>query len=134
MIIIALGSLTLTAQNKIQENRVLKKEVRKNYTPEQRAELRSKKMTLLLDLTEVQQEKVKQVFLKMDKSRQEATSELPNSYEHKNARMDQKIALKKEMKDILSSQQFEKWEKSLDHQRLRSKRGRKHLGQINDHN
>ena len=91
---------------------------------EQMATLQTKKMTLDLDLTEVQQNKVKALNLENAKKRkakmeerkaQKDTSERPKltsdeQYAMKAERLDAAIVHKAELKKILSNEQFEKWE------------------------
>ena len=96
-----------------------------DLTPEQMASLQTKKMTLALDLTEVQQGQIKALQLenaKRHKAKMEERkaqketdkSKKPTSeerYAMSNTRLDRQIAEKAEMKKILSVSQFEKWEK-----------------------
>ncbi len=96
----------------------------KNMSAEQMATLQTKKMTLDLDLTEVQQNKVKALNLENAKKRkvkmeerkaQKDTSERPKltsdeQYAMKAERLDAAIVHKAELKKILSNEQFEKWE------------------------
>lgn len=90
--------------------------------PEQKAELASKKMTLALNLNEKQQKDVQKLFL--DKAKQneqtraqrkadQAAGKKPTAderYAMMNRRLDEKIALKAEMKRVLTAEQFTKWE------------------------
>jgi len=96
-----------------------------NMSPEQMATLHTKKMTLALDLTDAQHNKVYKVNLENAKKRkikmaehkamresgekEKLTSEL--LYARKNERLNSMIAHKGMMKDILSKEQYEKWEK-----------------------
>ncbi len=94
-------------------------------TPEQTATLRTKKMALALDLTDGQQKQIQTLYLQNAKTRKATMEERkalkesgelkrPTSderYAMKNDRLDAKIAQKAEMKDILSSEQYVKWEK-----------------------
>lgn len=106
---------------------------RPDYTPEQIAEIQTKKLTLMLDLTESQQSKIKSLELAAAKSRESNRSEKepgekPSDEERFNKQsqmLDNKIAHKNSMKSILSKSQFEKWEKSL---KVEGKR-RHHKGQ-----
>ena len=88
-------------------------------TPEQRNEIMLKKMTLELDLNGKQQEQMKQVIAEQSKKREamkesqkadkkEMTSD--ERFAMKNKMLDEQIAMKAKMKNILSSEQFEKWE------------------------
>ena len=93
-----------------------------SFTPEQQAELQVKRMTLHLDLTTKQQEEIKKIVLESTKKRdakraemqakraegKEASSE--ERYAMQNQRLDNQIAMKAELKKILSKEQMEKWE------------------------
>lgn len=96
-----------------------------DMTPEQMATLKTKKMTLALDLTDKQHNEVYAVNLEYAKIRkakmverkairesgekEELTAEL--LYARKNEKLDNMIAHKRKMKNILSEEQYEKWEK-----------------------
>lgn len=94
---------------------------RPDYTPEQIAELQTKKLTLMLDLNESQQSKIKTLELEAAKARElkwseKEPGEKPSDEERFNMRsemLDNKIAHKNSMKSILTKSQFEKWEESL---------------------
>jgi len=136
IIIMTFTTLAITAQN-TSEKKQTRKEMKENFTPEQRAELRAKKMTLELNLDDSQQQKVKQLFVEMLKhnparsNMKEMTDE--EKFEAKSARLDRRIAMKKQLKEILSEGQFTKWEKSIQdkrrgysrHKRNSEKRGSK---------
>ncbi|WP_276165500.1 hypothetical protein [Zobellia alginiliquefaciens] len=106
----------------------------KDLTAEQMATLQTKKMTLALDLTSGQQQKIKAIHLEEAKERkakheerkaqkEEGERKKPTSeerYAMQNARLDKMIAFKAEMKEILSAEQYEKWEK------MHKRRGKKH--------
>ncbi len=122
----AITTLAITAQNKTPEQKQVRKEAKENYTPEQRAELQTKKMTLTLDLNESQQKKVKQVFLdnaKNKPARSENAKEMTDQqkFEAKNAMLDRRIVMKKQMKEILTEEQIVKWEKSQHNKRGNSR-------------
>ncbi|HET8803590.1 MAG TPA: hypothetical protein VFM72_03365 [Aequorivita sp.] len=130
IILIAFSTFAITAQNKTSERKEQRKEMRANFTPEQKAELRAKKMTLDLGLNDSQQTKVQQLFVEMEKNRParvENKSEMTDTqkFEAKNARLDRQIAMKKELKEILTEEQMTKWEKSHQHRRsaMRNKKG-----------
>lgn len=99
-------------------------------TPEQRATLHAKKLTLALDLSTTQQQKVQDVFLSEEEARpaRKASFQGPDStlqdpqrkYERMNQRLDAMIAHKQEMKEILTQEQYAKWEK------MHSKKGHRH--------
>lgn len=112
----------------------------RDLTPEQMATLQTKKMVLALDLTEGQQNKMKAIFLenatvrkvKMEErkaAKEEGESKKPTSeerYAMADARLDAKIAQKGKIKEILSDEQYSKWEK-MNHGK-RKHRGHKGKG------
>ncbi|WP_027138646.1 hypothetical protein [Gaetbulibacter saemankumensis] len=97
-----------------------------DLTPEEAANLQTKKMALHLDLTEAQQKEIYDLNLENAKNRkarmealkakredgdmQKPTKE--ERYNMMNARLDRQIALKEKMKTILNEAQFNKWEKA----------------------
>ena len=106
--------LTVSAQHRESRPEALK--------PEQKAELRAKKMTLALNLNDKQQKDVQKLFL--DRSKEAAQFKAQRKadrqggkkltaderFELKSKRLDAQIAMKAEMKKILTAEQFEKWE------------------------
>ncbi|WP_046746241.1 hypothetical protein [Kordia zhangzhouensis] len=121
------------------ERREMKKEFLQKLTPEQIATLKTKKLTLALDLSEAQQQRIlalttaeakqrkaKMEALQVKKEKGEKPTEAER-YQHMNERLDAQIALKKEMKNILSKEQYEKWEKMQMHKKKgKKKMKRKH--------
>lgn len=118
ILVVALITFQLNAQNK-KENH---KAERMHLEPQERAELHTKKMTLHLDLTKAQQNKVMALHLKNATKRSTfkkqhlAAKENDNrkltkaqKLERKHAKLDAQIATKKEMKSILDSKQYETW-------------------------
>ena len=126
---------------------------RQNFTPDQIAELQTKKMTLHLELTENQQQQVLEINKKNAVERKQKMDERKelrkkgeklNSeelFKIKNNRLNNQIAHQSEMKNILNEQQFETWKTTRDnraknikkraskrkhaktHKRLQQKRG-----------
>lgn len=90
-------------------------------SPEQQTELQIKKMTLDLDLNASQQNKLKPILLENHKKKEERFKKMQakrtnqskltkeERYEMNNELLDNQIALKAKMKDILTPAQFEKW-------------------------
>lgn len=111
----------------------------KDLTPEQMATLQTKKMTLALDLTQDQQTKIQALNLENAKTRkakmearkaakEKDEAKKPTSeerYAMQNERLDKMIAQKAEMKNILSADQYEKWEKMAHRKGKHGKRKRK---------
>lgn len=126
IILVLTSTLGLTAQNGISENKSQRKELRESFTPEQKAELFSKRITLQLDLSTSQQKQVKQLFLDLSKekdnhsNRKGMTSE--DKFEQRNTQLDRRIAMKRELKQILTPKQFEKWEQSVSERKSHHKR------------
>src|SRR5690554_1596624 len=105
-IFMAMVSIAITAQNEVKDNKDAKKEFRKNLDPDQKAELMSKRMTLDLNLTDSQQKQVKQLFIDSEakkpdriQDRKEMTSS--EKLEMRIDRLDNHIAMKRKMKEIL---------------------------------
>lgn len=132
IILITLATFQVTAQERKREfqkerqhNRV---ESMKDLTPEERATLQTKKMTLHLDLTEAQQKRIQALNLENAKMRQAKMDERRAIRETSdgngltkeerlkmmNERLDHQIAMKRQMKDILNDDQYEKWEASQE--------------------
>lgn len=105
------------------------KELTKDWTPTQRAELKTKKLTLHLDLTEKQQEQVHAIHLQQEehfaakRKEREAGKKLTSEelYQLKSNALDRKIAEKEQFKAILNAEQFTKFEK-LNNRKHRAKR------------
>ena len=111
-----------------------KMEMMKDFTPEQIATLKTKKMTLVLDLTKTQQDKMHALHLENAKVRKEQMkkreqlkgTEKPKlsseeKYKKMNSVLDIKIKMKSKMKSILTEEQFKKWERSQKQSRSKKK-------------
>ena len=128
--IMMVGISTIAQDNKMNDHRGRMND----FTPEQLAALQTKKMTLALDLNDSQQSKLKTLLTEdanMRKKRMEAMKTKKESgkkmsteekYTHKNEKLDYEIARKKEMKALLTADQYAKWEKMKQHKK-RVKRG-----------
>jgi len=124
-------SLTTNAQNK----QLLKN--KKRLTTEQLTTLKVKKMTLELELSEVQQKKLTPVITKliserkieadrMSKSINEVKNiDVSNRYEMANKFLDRKIMFQKKMRSILTEEQYKKF-KSLEKKRNQMMKKRRH--------
>ena len=114
------------------QNRSVKKV---SFTPEQQATLKSKKMALSFDLNKNQQKSIYKLILKNAKERKVIrnqsrlrrqsgkTKSQVKHFEFENNRLDRQLAYKKELKNILTEKQFEKWDKTA--KRKNGKRGMK---------
>jgi len=140
LVIIALTLVTLNgfAQQKGKkkiggENR---SELKKEMTPNDIADLKSKKLTLKLDLTDAQQKEVRLLIFEQAKTRDVLRKEhqakigdkkeKPSKDEFvkkQNQKLDQQIEMKREMKAILNAEQYAKFEKMKP--RKRNKRGKR---------
>lgn len=125
-------SMTAYAQQRPNRNTADRpnKERMADLSPQQRAELRTKRMTLHLNLTESQQKKVQKLNETMETNREktrldpEARKSMTQEerYAHKNARLDEEIAFKRQLKEILTEDQFATFEKSRRHKEEWSKK------------
>ncbi len=118
MALIALFTLSVAAQDG------RKKQQKPEFTVDQIATIKTKKMTLLLDLNAQQQQQIlainkqkvaehkakKEARKKMRDSDQKPTSD--QLFEQKNKQLDAMIAHKAEMKQILTAEQYETWQKT----------------------
>lgn len=131
-----MATLQVSAQDQKREMNRQRTTSRMTYSPEQMAQLQSKKLTLKLDLDTKQQQDVSVLFLEqatLRQSKKEAYLSSKSNDENKsfskderfkmaNARLDQQIAMKKKMKGILSTEQYEKWGKMNESRHYQSKR------------
>jgi len=121
--------VTMSAQHHDRSNnneRGPKKEHHEPFTPEQRAELRAKHLTLALDLTDKQQTELQKLFLthaqemkKMHEQRKadRKAGKKPTQEERfamASKRLDAQIAAKRDVKKILTAEQYAEFEKIKD--------------------
>lgn len=143
LILIAMAFVTLqaVAQDKRKGGEKSERKMMKDLSAEEIATLGSKKMTLELDLSTAQQAQVKAVLLEQATTRKQKMAErekMRNGDDNKrltkeerlemtNAKLDSQIAMKKEMKSILTAEQYEKWTKmeANRNQKGKGKIGRK---------
>ena len=130
VIVILVASITFTAEAQL---RPMKR--KPNFTTEQKVELAVKKMTLALDLTAKQQKEVSPLLAAQIqerethmKQRMEArkTGKRPSKDElfaMQSKHLDNQIAFKNRMKNILDKKQFERFEK-MTHARKKEMKGR----------
>jgi protein CpxP len=137
--VILLGLLMIgfigLAQNEIRENR--HRGNLEELSPEQIATLQTKRMTLALDLSEAQQKQLQKINLdqatsrkvKMEerKSKKEAGEMTKPSSDERYAmqteKMDKLISHKAQMKELLSKEQYEKWENMQHRKRKYIRKG-----------
>lgn len=108
----------------------------KDLSPQEVATLQTKKMTLALDLDQKQQTKVQSLLLTNATERKNKMEERKANKEEgnrpskeerfamQNERLDHMIAQKAAMKEILSQEQFEKWE-TMQEKRQKGKKKRR---------
>ncbi|OBX26207.1 hypothetical protein LX77_02412 [Gelidibacter algens] len=137
LIVIAFATLQVSAQEQKREMKKQHRTDNANYSPEESVQLQTKRLTLVLDLNEKQQKEISTLFLEeatLRQSKKEAFSEVKAKAENnsltkedrlkiKNDRLDHLIDLKKKMKTILSTEQYDKWGKM----RLKQHKNRKQL-------
>jgi len=120
-----------------------KKEFMKDLSAEQLTTLKTKKMTLALDLNKGQQNKMydlnlvgakdrkqkmearKKAMKKGEGKKPKLTSE--EKFQRMNTQLDKKIALKNKLKSILTAEQFKKWERLQKHSK--NKKRKQHMRQ-----
>ena len=109
----------------------------KDMSPEQIAILKTKKMTLALDLSTAQQKEIQTLNLENAKEREalmlerkvkkeQAEQSKPSAderFDFQNERLDRMIVQKGKMKQILSEEQFQKWERINHHRSSHRKEG-----------
>ncbi|WP_051209857.1 hypothetical protein [Gelidibacter mesophilus] len=139
MILIAFATMQASAQEQKRDLKKQRMATKMDYSPEQMAELQTKKLTLNLDLNEKQQKEISAIYLdnaKLKKGQKEAYLQAKEKDENKsvskekrfkmaNARLDQQIEMKRKMKGILSSEQYEKWDQMKEKSGHKSKKHHK---------
>lgn len=118
-----LVSLGVLAQG--QHGPGMRKDPKMDMTAEQMATLKTKKMTLALDLTKAQQQKVMSINLEeaefkkakwdeMKVLRENGERKMPTTeerFEMQNARLDHQIAHQEKMREVLNDEQYQTWKK-----------------------
>jgi len=133
MICLLLVSISLQAQPQGQssiEHRIAVREKIKELSPQQRAELKTKKMVLDLDLTKAQQSEIQKLNLEIEIGREKMKPQkkkldeisVNEFFDRTSKMLDNKIATKKWLQSILTEEQFEKFQKSKE----RKARERRH--------
>lgn len=110
-------------------------DAKRDRNPEQMASIQSKKMTLVLDLDAKQQAQVEQLLLvhtkehlahKMNREDRAQLNDIDKLTRMENM-LDNRIAMKREMKSILNTDQYKKWEKMMA-KRAKRKAGKNRRG------
>ncbi|RAR47540.1 hypothetical protein [Flavobacterium lacus] len=138
--ILLIGFLTVAQEKSLQnQERKARMENRESLTPEQQAELQVKRMTLDLDLNAKQQAEIKKIVLDQAKKRETKKTEWKANkdagkslnqderFAMKNQMLDEQIAMKAELKKILTEGQFSKWEakQAYRKEKMQDRRGSK---------
>lgn len=145
-IVLAFISVNVMAQEQKNEIKVYelnkKHRAAQDFSPEQMATIKSKKMALEFDLSDEQQQQVKGLFLKQTKTREIQKENLKKHletakknnlskeerYKMLNSQLDNKLDMKAEMKAILTEGQYEKWNNvnsMMDKKKLKMRQERK---------
>lgn len=117
------------------QNQERGKDRMENLTPQERSELKTKKMTLLLNLTDSQQKTAQAIILEEELQREEFRKNRKEKksltdeekLEQANARLDAQIASKRKWQELLTEEQFERFEKARmqKHRKQRGKHSKK---------
>ena len=132
----------IAQERKERPNRGERMQKMSDLTPEETANLATKKMTLHLDLNASQQKEIyalnlenatkrKEVMAKFKGKKESGNIEKPSKEQRlamANAKLDHQIATKAKMKSILNKEQFEKWEKALGKMHKRAVAMKKDFG------
>jgi protein CpxP len=130
LIIIAIALITIQGiaqgEKKQRPNSQERLQKMNDLTPDETATLKTKKMTLHLDLNEKQQKDIykinlenatkrKEMMATMKAKKESGQMEKPSKEQRlamQNAKLDHQIATKAKMKSILNADQFAKWEQA----------------------
>jgi protein CpxP len=133
LMIIALAFVTTIGfsqdRERNQEMRQKMQQERQSLTPEQRAEINTKRLTIQLDLTEAQQKEVFELQLANAKHLAEKREEIQNNaeksgvYERANFKLDMQKDIHDKMKLILTESQYTIWKENL-------KKGKRNKGSL----
>ncbi|WOI23041.1 hypothetical protein [Nonlabens ulvanivorans] len=129
-IIVLIALMAMTVAQAQQGRKGDQGEKKKDVTPQEMATVQSKKLTLALDLSDQQEKEVYQVLFKQAEKREankisREDREKLSDDQKKEARLkmlDEKIAVKRNMKKILNNDQYAEWEKMM--QQRAKKRGK----------
>ena len=135
LILMMVIAVTFTA-NTQEKTAQKKRQNRRQFTVEQNTELAVKRMTLALDLNEKQQNQIKPLLMTQAAQRKTAIEKMKKARENKqkpseeelftmrSQQLGNQIAMKKSMKEILTKEQFEEFEKMV---KMRKTKGKKML-------
>jgi len=107
-----------------------------DFSPEQQAILKTKKMAFELDLSEAQQSQMLELNKKWatEREKNKAALKAQNSEEMSstdkfnkmNAMLDMQLAHQKELKKVLNEDQYKIWQRTVKNKGFRSSQGREH--------
>ncbi|RIV70484.1 hypothetical protein [Flagellimonas aequoris] len=134
VVLVLLATIGVAAQKN--EGPRMPKGPKMDMTAEEMATLQTKHMTLALDLTKAQQDKVMKLNLEEAQLRKEKWAEMkalkesgewkkPTSeekFERENARLDQQIAFQAKMKEVLNDEQYQSWKDMRKHKAMHGKK------------
>lgn len=120
-LILALITTIGFSQEKEQRKEMRQKmmQERQDLSPEQKADLTTKRLTLHLDLTEAQQKEVHKLQLEMiserekNKELRKAEAEEAGFYDKATARLDKRQEYQNKMKSILNESQYQTWKEGM---------------------
>jgi len=127
VVLVMLATLGVAAQKN--DGPRMPKGPKMDMTAEEMATLQTKHMTLALDLTKAQQDKVMKLNLEEAKLRKAKWDEMQalkesgewkkptaeEKFERQNARLDQQIAFQAKMKEVLNEDQYQNWKDMRKH-------------------
>ena len=119
IIIMVLIGVSSFAQQKENHRRLMKERAGMNMTAEEKAILKSKQLTLALDLTERQQEEFQKLYVDRAEDRMKMREEMKDTaedgklkeeaFERMNTRLDKEIAFQQSIQKVLSPEQYKLW-------------------------
>lgn len=134
ILLVMLTSVGISAQR--HDGQRMRKRPQMDMTAEEMATLQTKHMTLALDLTEKQQDKVYEINLEKAQFRKEKWAEIKAAkesgewekptpearFEMENERLDRQIAMQEEMRNVLDEKQYETWKKFSNRKKMHGKK------------
>ena len=119
IIIMVLIGVSSFAQQKENHRKLMKERAGMNMTAEEKAILKSKQLTLALDLTERQQEEFQKLYVDRAEDRMKMREEMKDTaedgklkeeaFERMNTRLDKEIAFQQSIQKVLSPEQYKLW-------------------------
>jgi len=132
--------MTSFAQEKPQRPEKGNRAGMEKFTPEQRNQLRIKKLTLDLDLNASQQKEMAKLISEADAKREAARAEhktqkdtgkklsTDEKFAMRSKMLDEQIAFKEKVKKVLNPEQMVKWEKMQERRKFAMGKMKKHVG------